>query len=106
MAMKEVSQAKYTAMMRKSMGLRSCPNCGGEGNVVVRMFPTEEAGAVVQCEHCGNRTRLFSIDVWINCEGLTAYPINERSLMRGIRSAMQSWNDAAEKAAKARKGWG
>lgn len=103
---KEVSKAKFDAMIRKDIQIQPCPICGwSSGEIVIRMTRIGATGAMVKCKHCENQTRLFPIHINIECEGEFANPINERSLMRGIRSAILSWNAGAEKVEKARKGW-
>ncbi len=102
---KEVSKAKFEAMIRKDIQISLCPICGRSGEIVIKMPQYGETGAMVKCTHCENRTRLFPIHINIEWEGVIGNPTNERSLMRGIRSAILSWNAGAEKAAKARRDW-
>lgn len=102
---KEVSQAKFEAMIRKDIQIRQCPICQRSGEIVIKMPQYGASGAMVKCTHCENQTRLFPIHINIECEGMIGNPTNERSLMRGIRSAISSWNAGAEKAEKARRGW-
>lgn len=105
MAFKEVSDVKFDAMIRNDIRIHPCPICGLSGTIEIRMPQYGSTGARVRCEHCGNETKLFPIHVTIVTEGRLANPTNARSLMNGVRAAVQSWNAGAEKAEKARKGW-
>ena len=94
MGFKSVSKQKLEAIKSKGITLQLCPVCGNAGEIVVSMPWYGRTGAKVQCTKCGYSTKCFSIHSHFDCSESheIATPILEKSLMIGIRSAMQSWN--------------
>ena len=100
MSFKTVSKRKLEAIMSKQIKLDLCPICSNSGEIVVSMPWYGRVGAKVQCTKCGYSTKYFDIHSHFDCAEThqIATPILEKSLMTGIRSAMQSWNSqGAEK---------
>lgn len=90
---REVSRKKFDAIMSKDISLRLCPLCGYGAEIVVKMPWYGKHGAMVQCSKCGHGTRMFNIHSEFHCEKSLGTPILEKSIMMGIRSAIQSWNN-------------
>lgn len=91
---KEVSKQKFDAIMSKNIRIDLCPLCGCGAEIVVKMPWYGQTGARVQCSKCEYSTKFFDIHSMFNCKENRSLgtPILEKSIMRGIRSAIQSWN--------------
>lgn len=91
---KEVSKRKFDAIMSKNIRLDKCPFCGGGAEIVIKIPVYGVTGAQVRCSKCEYNTRFFDIHSRFDCVETKQYgtPILEKSIMRGIRAAMQSWN--------------
>ena len=94
MSWKEVSIQKFEAIMRKNIQLDLCPNCRGPAEIVVKIPWYGQTGARVQCSKCGYGTRLYNIHSEFHCEETKSImtPILEKSIIAGIRKAVQEWN--------------
>ena len=94
MVIKEVSEQKFNAIMGKAIRLDRCPLCGGGAEIVIPMPLYGQNGAKVRCSKCGFSTKLFNTHSHFHCSESKQLgtPIIEKSLMIGIRSAIQSWN--------------
>ena len=90
---KEVSRKKFDAIMNKNIRLDLCPLCGYGAEIVVKIPWYGQTGARVQCSNCRHGTRIFNIHSELHCDGALGTPILEKSIMAGIRSAIQSWNN-------------
>ena len=99
MTFKNVSKQKFDAIMSKAISLDLCPHCGGPAEIVVRIPWYGQTGAKVQCSHCGYSTRIFDIHSTFHCDETKSLgtPILEKSIMVGIRAAIQSWNCSNKK---------
>ena len=94
MTAKEVSKQKFDVIMSKEIKLNRCPACGASGKIVILMPWYGQTGAKVHCTKCKYSTKIFDIHSSIHCAETKSLgtPILEKSLVRGIRAAMQSWN--------------
>ena len=94
MTIKEVSEQKFNAIMSKAIRLDRCPLCGESAEIVISLPWYGVEGAKVRCSKCGYSTKLFNIHSHFNYAETKQLgtPIIEKSLMIGIRSAIQSWN--------------
>ena len=93
MVCKEVSRKKFDAIMSKDITLKLCPLCGYSAEIVITIPWYGQHGAKVRCIKCGYSTKFFNIHSRFHCENSLGTPILEKSIMRGIRSAIQSWNN-------------
>lgn len=91
---KEVSKQKFDAIMSKDIRLDLCPLCGYGAEIVVKIPWYGQTGARVQCTNCRHGTRIFNIHSEFHCGETKSLgtPILEKSIMVGIRAAIQSWN--------------
>lgn len=96
MIAKEVSKYKFETLMNKGIKLDLCPKCGASGEIVVLMPWYGQTGAKVHCTKCKYSTKVFNIHSHFHCAETKSLgtPILEKSLVRGIRAAMQSWNSS------------
>lgn len=91
---KEVSKQKFDAIMSKDIKLDHCPICRANAEIVVNIPWYGATGAKVQCTKCKHSTKFFNIYSHFHCAEAKSIgnPTLEKSLMRGIRAAIQSWN--------------
>ena len=95
---KEVSTAKFDAIMGKSIHLGYCPKCRNLGGKIQVLMPCYgKTGAKVSCNHCDYETRLYPIHTMMFEMGgpRSGTPTIEKSLMAGIRNAINGWNKSA-----------
>lgn len=99
MGFKSVSKQKFETIISKGIELDLCPMCRNHPEIVVSIPWYGRTGAKVQCTKCGYSTKYFSIHSHFDCpeSHQIATPILEKSLMIGIRSAIQSWNTRTQK---------
>ena len=99
MGFKSVSKQKFEAIISKGIELDLCPMCKNHADIVVSIPWYGRTGAKVQCTKCGYSTKYFNIHSHFDCpeSHQVATPILEKSLMIGIRSAIQSWNTRTQK---------
>lgn len=103
---KEVSKQKFDVLMNKEIKLDRCPVCGANGEIVVLMPWYGQTGAKVRCTKCKHSTKIFDIHSHFYCVETKSLgtPILEKSLARGIRAAMQSWNSRSNTEEKGGEG--
>lgn len=95
MAIKVVSTTKFDALIGKSISLGYCPRCRNLGGKIQVLMPAYgKTGAKVSCTHCDYETKLYDIHTFIMEEGgpRGGSPTIEKSLMAGIRNAINDWN--------------
>jgi hypothetical protein len=99
---KKVSTAKFDAIIGKSINLGYCPNCRNIGGKVEILMPCYgKTGVRVSCIYCDYKTKLYGIHTVIFEKGgelRTGTPTIEKSLMQGIRNAINDWNRSNENA--------
>lgn len=96
--MKKVSKEKFDAIMKKkAIRLKGCKKCGYVSPEVVIMMPQYgRFGACVRCSHCGAETKLYGITYTMFDDERMGTPTIERSLMYGVKRAIQEWNGITE----------
>lgn len=95
MSIKQVSTAKFDAIIGKSIHLGYCPKCRNLGGKIQVLMPCYgKVGAKVSCIYCDYETKLYGIHTVIMEEdgGRSGTPTIEKSLMSGIRNAINDWN--------------
>lgn len=100
MAVKEVTRQKFDAIMSKGITLKLCPLCGGPAEIVVKIPWYGPTGAMVRCTKCGYGTGMFGIHSYFSCGKSYGTPILEKSILKGIRSSIQSWNSTWKEGAE------
>ena len=96
--MNEVSKEKFDAIIKKHISLKKCKRCGYiTPEVVVKMPQYGKYGACVRCQHCGTETKLYGISyLMFDEDKRMGTPTIEKSLMYGIKRAIQDWNGNKE----------
>lgn len=92
---KTVSTPKFDAIIGKSIHLGYCPKCRNLGGKIQVLMPCYgKTGAKVSCTHCDYETKLYGIHTIIfeKCGNRSGTPTIEKSLMQGIRNAINDWN--------------
>jgi hypothetical protein len=95
MMIKTVSTPKFDALISKSISLGYCPRCRNLGGKIQVLMPCYgKTGAKVSCIYCDYETKLYGISTFIfEKDGKrSGSPTIERSLMQGIRNAINDWN--------------
>lgn len=99
MKIKDVSAAKFDAMVHKSVQLKNCPKChffGGEIIVDMPLYGKTE-GARARCKQCGYETRVYSMHESIrDTEGRIASPRTQKGILRGILAALNEYNNGGK----------
>ena len=98
MEWKNVSRKTFEEIMSKEISLNRCPRCGNNAEIVIKIPWYGPHGAKVQCSVCGLGTELFDICSKFNCDETKSIgtPILEKSIIKGVRAAIQSWNRRKE----------
>lgn len=93
-----VSRQQFDELMSQEIRLNRCPRCGNAAEIVIKIPWYGPRGARVQCSRCGLGTELFDIRSRFNCDEnkSTGTPILEKSIIKGVRAAIQSWNQRKE----------
>lgn len=98
---KEVSTAKFDALISKSIQLGHCPKCRNLGGKVEILMPCYgKTGVRVSCIYCDYKTKLYGMSAFIHDAATkrSGTPTIEKSLMAGIRNAINDWNRSNENA--------
>lgn len=93
MKIKRVSDRKMDAIIRRNISWDVCPICGSSSvDIVIQLRWYGTIGAKAVCRDCGRSTRTHPINEALDTAGHRfATPITNRSLMRGVFSALNEW---------------
>ena len=95
MKIKTVSTPKFDALIDKSIQLGYCPKCRSFGGKIQVLMPCYgKTGAKVSCIYCDYETKMYGIHTVIfeKDGNRSGTPTIEKSLMAGIRKAINDWN--------------
>lgn len=90
--MKSVSENKIDVLVSKSIKLNPCECGNGHGEIVIMIPWYGATGAKCRCSNCGRETKVYGISTTLISDTRIATPIIDRSLIKGIRNAVNDWN--------------
>ena len=88
-----LSQKQFNSIIKRSQRLSPRQCCEG-GVVSIRIYRAfyGPVGVRCECDKCGRYGEMQTITEFITSGERAGTPVTERSLIRGIRKAVRSWN--------------
>ena len=89
----DLSRNQFNSIIKRSQRLSPRQCCEG-GVVSIRIYRAiyGPVGVRCECDKCGRCGEMHSITDYISTGNTIGTPVTERSIIRGIRKAVRSWN--------------